>query len=71
MGFMHDDAIGGVSSAVNLKFLPGLLQSHHRNFKFKNRAGNINLLVPFAFRSSFANMRSRITNFGKRVLVKV
>jgi len=27
----------------------------------------VGLLVPFAFRSSFTRMRSRITNFGKRV----
>jgi hypothetical protein len=33
------------TSAVNLKFLSVLLQSHYRNFKFKTRTRNINLLV--------------------------
>jgi hypothetical protein len=42
---MLKDATHKVTSAVNLKFLSVLLQAHHRNFKFKNRATNINLLV--------------------------
>jgi len=43
---MLKDATHKVTSAVNLKFLSSvLLQAHHSNFKFKNRATNINLLV--------------------------
>src|SRR3974390_2654124 len=33
------------------------------------RTSEVNSDLPLAFRSSFARMRSRITNFGKRVLV--
>ena len=56
------------TSTADLKSLTHARQNLIRDFRSKAALEIIELLVPFAFRSSFARMRSRITNFGKRVL---
>jgi hypothetical protein len=59
-------APGSSTSAVNLKFLSVLLQSHHRNFKFKNRTRNINLLVLLRFQSSHSEVAANICELRNR-----